>query len=262
MNIPGNLSEISAEMLLDYLYPELEQKWISQYKGTFYRNYSPDIMELEPDIPQVGLSRDGFLKLLPQGILANENELKDDDRTENYDEMQRRLRILKEAFLPFDVFHFRSRLAAERQLSELLNQKLTFILKHFFGIVLEEENNPYLREAAVLLPYSCSLKGDFKFVRNLLATLLECKVKMVEGRYRTNSRMEHWIPQVKYYLLIPSLTRKSYHDLIKKTTPLFHFIREWFIPFDIHCEIQPKEASNESQLNNRLILDYNAWLTI
>ena len=261
MKIPGNLSEASAEMLLDYLYPELEQQWIGQHEGAFYRNYNADIMELEPDVPRVELSRDGFLKLLPQGILANENELKGNDRTENYDEMQRRLRILKEAFLPFDVFHFRSRLAAERQVSELLNRKLSFILEHFFGIMLEKERNPYLREAAVLLPYSCSLKGDFKFVRNLLATLLGCTVKMVEGRYRTKDRMEHWIPQVKYYLLLPSLTAQAYRDLTEKAAPLFRFIREWFIPFDIRCEIQPKELSNEVRLNSRLILDYNAWLT-
>ena len=38
--------EISAEMLLGHLYPELELLWTVRHRGTFYRNYSPDVMDI------------------------------------------------------------------------------------------------------------------------------------------------------------------------------------------------------------------------
>ena len=40
------IPEIRAEMLLNYLYPELATKWMVSDKGSFYRNYNDDIMSL------------------------------------------------------------------------------------------------------------------------------------------------------------------------------------------------------------------------
>ena len=39
--------EISAEMLLGHLYPELELLWTVRHRGTFYRNYSHDVMDID-----------------------------------------------------------------------------------------------------------------------------------------------------------------------------------------------------------------------
>ena len=66
------ISEISAEMLLGRLYPELEDRWTAHHDGTFYRNYSRDVMEVEPEIAEVWLSRDSILGLLPQGLISTE----------------------------------------------------------------------------------------------------------------------------------------------------------------------------------------------
>ena len=173
MDIPLNLSEISAEMLLDYLYPDSEKQWVSRDKGAFYRNYNSDILGIDEENRLVKLSRDGFLRLLPQGMIVREDELKGDDVKERYDEIHRRVRLLEDAFLPFDTFYFRRCLVAERQVSELLNRKLEFILKKFFDFDLAAESDPYVKEAAVLLPYVNNWKGNLDFIRLLLADFAE-----------------------------------------------------------------------------------------
>ena len=55
MNINRNLYQVRAEVLLNYLYPELEKKWMVQCKGTFFRNYSQDILSLRK-VPGVGVA--------------------------------------------------------------------------------------------------------------------------------------------------------------------------------------------------------------
>ena len=90
MDIPLNLSEISAEMLLDYLYPDSGKQWVSRDKGAFYRNYNPDILGIDEENRLVKLSRDGFLRLLPQGMIVREDELKGDDVKERYNEIHTR----------------------------------------------------------------------------------------------------------------------------------------------------------------------------
>ena len=71
-----DISEMKAEVLLNHLYPELAERWIVKNKGTFYRNYSEDVMRIDEEQGMVALSRDGFLRLLPQGLITTDDELK------------------------------------------------------------------------------------------------------------------------------------------------------------------------------------------
>ena len=57
-----DLFEINAEMYLHYLYPELENQWRVESKGTFYRNYNQDVLTVETEEQRVELARDGFLE--------------------------------------------------------------------------------------------------------------------------------------------------------------------------------------------------------
>ena len=70
MRIKRNLSQIRAEVLLNYLYPEMEDQWIAINKGTFYRNYNQDALAIEEKESKAILARDGFLRLLPEGLLT------------------------------------------------------------------------------------------------------------------------------------------------------------------------------------------------
>lgn len=260
MNIGRNLSQVRAEMLLNYLYPELEKDWMIQCKGTFFRNYNQDILALYEDEKKVSLARDGFLRLLPEGLLTKNDDLKGEDVAAKYRELEWRRELLNEAFAPFDTYVFRKKLAIERQASELLNQKLEFLLKSYFGFDIANEPSALVKEAAVLLPFISRWRGNLGFVSNLLGALMDCEVEMIRGRYSHEDTTRCWIPVVRYNLLIPGLTSASYKTLKEEVSPLIVFLKEWFIPFDVRFEIEIKEHFHPQDPDGGLTLNYNTEL--
>ena len=261
MNISQQIPEIGAEMLLNYLYPELEDRWIAHHDGTFYRNYNRDVLSVDVGQADVHLSRDGILGLLPQGLLSGEEDLRKGDRTERHKELELRLKVLSEAFLPFDTFSFRRMLKLERSVSQLLDIKLKYILKTCFDFDLDAQQNPYIRELAVLLPYIRERRGDFGQVRNLLASLFHCRVNMQEGRYSELESTQCWLPVMRYELLIPQLSAESYRALMADLKPLADFLSEWFVPMEVRLELLVKQYGVPSRLDQGLVLDYNTELT-
>ena len=239
-----NIPEISAELLLTYLYPELTGKWMPRHAGTFYRNYNSDVMALYPDEPTVVLSRDGFTQLLPQGLLAGDDKEK--------------LRVLNDAFLPIDAYWFNTKLQLELQVSQLLQTKLEFVLREYFGFDLSAQTNAYIRQTAVLLPFVRSKRGDFAFISELISTLLHCEVEMQVGRYSDSDTTVAWLPKIRWNLFVKDLSNAQYNALVDDLQPWFEFLREWFIPAEIHSEFELKEPHRS--LNNALTLNYNAQL--
>lgn len=256
----NRISEASAEMLLNYLYPEVERKWIAHGEGSFYRNYNNDLLDFDEETMEAWLARDTFLNLLPQGVINNDNDLKGEDAAEKFKKIQRRIQLLNEAFLPIDTTAFRQRLYVERQVSELLQNKLSYILEEYFGIKLDEVESPLVKEAALMLPYVSRKRGDFGLVGALLGALLHCKVKMMTGRYSHTDTTLRWLPRIRYELLIPGLSPEEFRSLNTTLQPLREFICEWFIPFEVKCDILIKEHHSEQQVNTRLTLGYNMEL--
>lgn len=244
-------------MLLNYFYPELENQWTVDNKGSFYRNYNHDILAAYEGENRVDLSRDGFLKLLPEGLYSDESELKGKDVAEKFREVERRRHLLAEAFLPFDTFAFRRQLQVERLLSEMLNDKLEYLLRRFFDIDLSAEENPYVRELAVLLPFVKHWRGNFGMLRNLLASLFKCEVEMIHGIYSHVDTSKCRVPLVRYNLLIDNLDGAGYRELYAYLPALTDFLAEWFIPMEMVCQIQIKEYGRPQRLNERLVLNYN-----
>ena len=186
MNKVNDITQLKAEVLLNYLYPEMEGDWIVDNKGVFYRNYNEDILALYVDEKRVVLSRDGFLKLLPQGILANDDDLKKaKDIATKTKEIERRIHLLNEAFLPFDIWHFRRTLAIERQVAELLRGQVEYLLKEYFGFDLTAEENPYVKRMAPLLPYAKRWRGDVAMLRKVIELLFGSILFQVHSCNRT-----------------------------------------------------------------------------
>lgn len=260
MEIKRNIRQIRAEVLLNYLYPEVEKKWIVQGKGTFYRNYNQDVLALYEKEEKVTLSRDGFLRLLPEGLLTRDDDLRGDDFKEKYEELEWRRELLNEAFSPFDTYVFRRKLEIERQASELLDQKLSYLLKEYFNYDIEGERNSLVKEAAVMLPFVSCLRGDLGLVGNLLGALMQCEVEVVRGRYSPIDTTRQWLPQVTYKLLIPGLTQSSYQEVATSLEPLGEFLKEWMIPFDVRCVIEIKQHRTSQQSDDSLTLNYNTEL--
>ena len=254
------IPEIGAEMLLNYLYPELEEKWIAHHDGTFYRNYSKDVLELDSGSAEVWLSRDSMLALLPQGLISSEDELKTGDKAEKHKELELRLKLLSDAFLPIDTVAFRRRLKTERIVSGLLNDKLEYLLKAYFGFDLQEEENLYVREFALLLPYVRQKRGDFGLLRNLLSAVFQCPVTLAERRYSETDSSRQWLPCVRYELLVPDLPAESYRAMLRDIKPLEVFLGEWFVPAEVRLEIEIKQHQAHRPLDGELTLDYNTEL--
>ena len=257
---PQDIHEISAELLLNLLYPELENQWVAHHDGTFYRNYNRDVLELDADGGRVRLSRDSILGLLPQGVISPEDELRKGNIPEKHKELEHHQKLLAEAFLPFDSLLFRRQLELERNVSELLDSKLAYVLKTYFGFDLEAETNPYVREAAMLLPYVRHRRGDFGLLKNLLQNLFRCPVNQLERRYSQTDSTLCWLPVMRYELLIPGLSAQDYRNLAEQLNPLTDFLSEWFVPADVRLEILVKQHGEPRQLDSQWTLDYNTEL--
>lgn len=262
MRLNRNLYQIRAEVLLNYLYPEIENEWIVQTKGTFFRNYNQDLLLLELKDHKVQLARDGFLKLLPEGLLTKDSDLQGEDVTQKFKELEWRKELLNETFAPFDTYVFHKKLTIERYTSELLQNKLEYVLKTYFDFDLASETNPLVKEAAVMLPFVSSYRGDFGFVANLLGALMDCEVERSEGRYSHIDTTVCWLPEVRYRLLVPGLTAEEYKSRTEQLQPLIAFIKEWFIPFDVRCDICIREHPDDhNPLHGRITLNYNTELS-
>jgi hypothetical protein len=251
------LRESSAEMLLMYLYPEMADVWTVHHEGTFYRNYSRDAMVIDVINKEVGLARDSMLKLLPQGVFVTENSLKGEDVREKYKLQEERRHLLNEAFLPFDTFNFRRRLRLEQKISETLDIRLRYILKTYFDFDIDAESNPYVREAAIMLPFVSHYRADYPFIKTMLAALTNHPVEMQFGRYSETDSARQWLPMVKYKVLIEGLDVNEYQQITQELQPLAAFLREWLIPVDVKCMLSVKEHRHPQKVNGRLVLDYN-----
>jgi len=245
-------------VLLNYLFPEADVKWTAHNMGTFYRNYNQDVLTYDAEQGDVSMSRDGFLNLLPQGFISNDDDMKDvDNIVDNYESVERRRHLLQETFLPFDTFAFWKKLELEQQAASLLETKVEYVLKQYFDYDITAEPDPLVRQAAVLLPFISQKRGDFGFIGNLLSALLQSEVLMQKGRYSHIDSSVCWLPKVKYEVLVDGLSTEEYVQLSKKLQPLCDFISEWMVPFEVVCEIVVKEHGSYQQTNTRLTLDYN-----
>lgn len=249
------INEIKAEFLLTQLYPELDDTWVARHKGTFYRNYSADIMKMYPDEKLVELSRDGLLHILPDNFINDDDELKGSDREWRYEKLKKRLHLLDEAFLPLDTIHFRQRIQIERAVAPILMMKLEYILKKYFNYDITEEKNEYVRQVAVLLPYVSTLRGDIALIRNIIAKVTGYDTLMTVSDYSEENTLRYSIPLVTYIVNLDGLSSEKYEEFMNKIQPLMNFLYEHFMPFDMMARIV-----TQGKNDNEIILEYNSTI--
>lgn len=252
-----NLFDISAECLLNYLYPDMADLWQVECAGTFYRNYSKDIMSVDEENRTVTLSRDSFLNLLPEGIIADEKSLKGKDFEQKYKMLKKKEELLRDMFKPVDTLSFRFRLHIEKEAAQLSREIVAILLKRYYNFDIYREENPYIRQTAPLLLQISRLRANYPLVRSILAYAFKCKVEMHKGKYAWEEDETSIQPAIEYKLLIPGLTIDTYSALEKELEPFGDFIREWFIPFDTKCSITIKDDHEPSVLGPDIILNYN-----
>lgn len=262
------INQINAELLLHQLYPELEQQWTVRHRGTFLRNYSDDPLTIDAKERTLEVARDGLLRLLPQTVLSEENELSDTDGEgrkrkntfdERYDELQRRLMLLSEAFLPIDTVHFRQSLKLERVVSETLDMKLKYVLREYYDIDLDTLTDEYIKQAVVLLPYVSKLRGRLPFVKNMLSVILNAEVRMFLTSFSYKDHNKSCLPKVHYFVIIDGMNQQQYSQYTNRLKPLAAFLKEWFIPFNFFSEICVKSSLSAGTADEGL-LNYNEYV--
>lgn len=250
------IEEISAEFLLNSLYPEVADGWSVCHRGTFYRNYSPDVMAVpEGEGGVVELARDSYLSLLPESFVSEEDDLRGDDKRWLYTRLHQRLNVLRDAFAPVDTVFFGHRMRIEGQTSELLGMKLRHVLRHCFGYDMDAETDVLRLEAAVLLPYVRYMRGDVDLAGRLLALISGHEVSIDRGSFSEYDNTVASMPMVTYTIRIDGLDADSYARRSEELGPLTEFLRERLLPFDMVVRFAVCGTNVEQSL-----LGYNAFL--
>lgn len=251
--------EVSAEMLLGHLYPELELLWSVRHRGTFYRNYSADVMSLDEEEVTIDIARDGILKLLPPAMLTGDFELtktnadgqgqKKDFKT-RYEEMKKRLHILEEAFLPIDTCNFLGSLATERHIEDIMEVKVNELLKDYFNFDIAKEKDPLVANAALLLPLVASRRGDIRFVKRLIESVAGRKVRIRKSAYSDTDNSRYWMQKIDFDIVVDNLTEETYKQEDSRIRPLTEFLSTYFLPIDIFCSFNIVGKNTDVKLLN------------
>ena len=246
-------------MLLGHLFPEYELLWTVRSRGTFYRNYSADVMDIDEDELTIDIARDGILKLLPPALLTGDFELTKNnaegqkhrkDFKARYDEMKRRLHLLEEAFLPIDTFNFRKNLATERYIEEILEIKVEHVLKQYFNFDISKENDPLVKKAALLLPFVTNRRGDIRFIKRLIENIADRKVKIRKSAYSDTDNSLYWMQKIDFDIVVDNLNEETYRDEEKRLEGLLQFMGNYLVPIDIFCSFNIVGKNTDVKLLN------------
>lgn len=257
------MSEISAEMQLGYSHPGNDNNWVVHSKGTFYRNYQSDVMALNDQSNVVDLARDGFLHLLPQGIITNDTDLSTDDPYQKkaaWAQLQARKRRMEAAFQPIDTIRFRNRMRTEKQISDTIRDSHGFILKNVYGINIEDYPSPFVQQMMLVLPNIKRYRGDLEIIRLFLASSTDSEVELIRKRYSDTDTTRQWIIEAVYNIYIGELSSVKYTEMSEKAALIEDFLRDWLIPFDVKLKVRIKDKTKTRTIGSSLILDYNIQL--
>lgn len=259
MKIKGNIPEGKAEFLLGLLYPEIGNEWDARFNSSFTRNYLSDLTAIDDrseDAMCVELTRDGVIDLLPDSLLSTDDELKSGDFKESYEEMTRRLRLLRETFRPLDTVLFRHSMKLEGATAKLLSDKLDFLLKTFYDFDLKKIQNPYIKALAPLLLNVTEFRGNFELLKYYIGKATGWPTTMKISQWSDTDTSLAPIPYLEYNLNIRGLGQ-NYEASAQEIQELEDFIRERFIPAYMQFKIN---IVTDSDLDSPLMLDYNATL--
>lgn len=244
---------IKAETWLSVTHSS-QKEWVVRTKGIFSRDYAEDLRSCSPEEASVELSRDGLYEILPNRLFFTGEELlgveaKDFEWTDNV--LRNRVERIKTALLPFDSSYFNHSLALEHKLNRTLAGKNELLLQTFTGEDFSEEHNPYIRQMAIMLPQAAHLRGDYRFLCKYITLILGYKTdyKLTENR-------------VRFIVNRSNLDRKAFLSYLDEMESFFHFVEEWFVPFELQCDFKVRDFERDDRMEgpNKLLLDYNATL--
>ena len=241
-----NLFGIRAETILSLEdLPDFSVQ-TKENSGTFYRNYSSDLIEYDSDNNTITLSRDSTYHFLPEGLFFKEDELKNGKNfKETSDKIKEKKREICNFFQPFDTEYFKLSSALEKQINKLSEKGNNILLDLFFDKTVETQC------IASLLPQINQIKGNEYLIITILKTILKIKkIELIEMDCCT-----------KYFIIhIPNLSKEEYTQKTQQVSGIFEILKEYFLPFDINYDFKIKDREQRFILGKNLILDYNTNL--
>jgi hypothetical protein len=273
-NIP--IEDIRAESIIAVMFDDIIPE--VRNLGSFYRNYCEDIIRIGNESDResivVELSRDGIYYLLPETLfflenrllikkskniinseIANESAIKDEVKKQNAEKKH-----LFAFFKFFDIQYFETKLLLEKEIFDLENNQINFILKNLFDYDLDKEENEYIKKIAPLLIYCSRIRGDLLLLSEILSAALKHRVEINKRNIFIDQSSES-VVLIEFIVHIEGLSLKEYQELTTMYKPFLYFINEWFFPAGEDYVYKIKDTTQKFDLNEKqIILDYNTQL--
>jgi len=252
INGNSNVQEIRAETLLSLEDLHGFSVQTKENSGTFYRNYSSDLIEYDSSSNTITLSRDGIYNVLPEGLFFEEDELKSRKNFEkSREKIKEKKRDISHFFQPFDTEYFNLSLALEKQINNISEKGNTILLDLFFDNDNIGAAAKTWSAASLLLPQIGQIKGNEYAIGNILKTILDAKkVELIETDCNTK----------RFIIHIPNLSKEEYFEKTQQVSGIFTILEEYFLPFDIAYDFKIKDRTQKFIVGENLILDYNTNL--
>jgi hypothetical protein len=269
-------ADLRAESIVAALF-YFKTKFDVNTLGCFFKNYCEDIIEVTEDGTNesltLDLSRDGIYHLLPESLFFHENRLlikkrghlkksevsQADAIKEEIKKQNTEKKKLLSFFKFFDTQYFLTSLMLEKTIFDIENEKTTLIIKSIFNFDIASEDNPHIKKMACFLIYASQIRGDLFLLQKILSVILNCCVE-IKKRNKHIDGLSETILSIEFLVHIEGLSLKEYVDLNAEYEPLFYFVGEWFLPFEMDYSYKIKDKTQQFVLQKPLILDYNTQL--
>ena len=263
MWIPTELYDTRAELLLE-AFGIKEDCCQIEKKGNFYRGYASDMLEIADG--RVCLSRNGLRHFIPENLLVHEESLRplseDDEKRKQQLETLRACKDTYTAFFSvFDTVFFRQEYRLAQVVSGLEALQDKVLLSGAFGIDFTGDVISYHRQLAVLL-HNPSIKGNIPMLAFYARCILGEQIDVeTSERVAVVNRPSEMYTSVRFVIRTNGLSTEEYGIRMERYKRFFHFLSDWFIPYDCEFDYCIKDRTRRFVLgDNPLTLDYDTQL--
>ena len=242
--------DLKAETVVSVVSPDVKH-WKVLHKGYFYRNYHNDIINLDTINNYIETSRNGLMKILPEGLFFNPQQLKVDEK-DDFKEKKKKLdeirKFYSEFFIPFDSELFDISLRIENYINESSDKSLANWLRAFLDIDLEILNDTYTKALVPMILGASKIRGNFLLITQLLSAITNCEVSYAISKFK-----------VKFVVHKTNLNAVEYKNFNNELKRMFKVVEDWFIPMEYTVEYMIKDYKQRLVLSSEkpLLLNYN-----
>lgn len=246
----SSFDELKAETVLSVISSDVKH-WDVLHKGYFYRNYHPDLINLSTSQRYIETSRNGLMKVMPEGLFFNPHQLKLGDK-DNFKEKKEKLDEIRKFyegfFIPFDSELFDLSLRIENFINDKSDTIISDLLRTFLDFDYGTVTNPYVKSLAPLILSSARIRGDFRLITNLLMVITNCNVSYIKSALT-----------VKFIIHKNNLNQREYQNFNAELKQLFEVVEDWFVPMQYIVEYMIKDYKQRLVLSSEkpLLLNYN-----